>query len=299
VSKAGLEMGRLDVESISYALAPRLNAPGRLGHAIASYELLITQSEGRGEQLAAQLEGLNAERQRLTLEALHKAKERLNPDASLFIVGGEDFPAGVLGVAASKLVDEYYRPAVVLELGSEISRGSARSIPEFNITAALTECHDLLLRFGGHAQAAGFTLPSANVAPLRERLVELARQRLADVELHPVLTIDAELPLSALSGDTFKLIERLAPFGVGNPAPTFLARRVKVADYHYVGSGGEHLKLKLQDGKVIWDAIGFGLGNLAPGIASYLDIVYNLGIDRWEGGERLQLNILDFSPKLT
>ncbi len=296
MSRAGLEMGRLDAESISYTLAPRLNAPGRLAHASTSYELLTTESEERGEQLAAQLEGVNAERQRLTLEVLHKAKDKLTTDAPLLIVGGEDFPPGVLGVVASRLVDEFYRPAAVLALGSEISRGSARSIPEFDIIAALTECHHLLSRFGGHAQAAGFTLPSANVAPLGERLIELARQRLADVELCPVLTIDTEIPLSTLGGDTLKLIERLAPFGAGNPVPTFLTRGVKVVDYRYLGSEGEHLKLKLQDGKVIWDAIGFGLGNRAPSIASYLDIVYNLRVDRWEGTERLQLNIRDFLP---
>jgi len=195
-------------------------------------------------------------------------------------------------VGAGKLVDEFYRPALVLELGPERSRGSARSIPEFNIAAALTLCQDLLLRFGGHAQAAGCTLMTANVEKLRSRLLAIARERLAGVDLRPVVAIDAEMPLSALAGDTFHIIQRLAPFGRGNPAPTFLSRRVEVVDSCTVGRGGEHLKLKLRDGGVIWDAIGFDLGERE--VSSYLDVVYNLEAETWSGRGLLRLNVIDF-----
>lgn len=292
---ARLEMGRLDTESISYMLGPRLNAAGRLDHAIISYELLTTNSQERGRELAAELEAKNAERQRLTLSVLTKAKELLSTahDVPLLLVGGQDFPPGVIGVVAGKLAEEFYRPALVLEFGPEVSRGSARSIPEFDLTAALAECQDLLSRFGGHAQAAGFTLPSANVERLHRRLLEIAQRKLADVELSPVLAIDAEIPLSALSGQTFRLMQRLAPFGMANPVPTFLSRGVKVIDQRRLGNEGEHLKLKLQDGDAIWDGIGFALGHLADSITSYIDIVYNLEVDSWSGTELLRLNIRD------
>jgi single-stranded-DNA-specific exonuclease len=296
---AGLGLGNLDTENISYMLGPRLNAPGRLEHAFLSYELLVTTSSERGRQLAALLEEKNAERQRLTSHVLSKAKEELSPvdpDVPLLMVGGQDFPPGVIGVVAGKLVDEFYRPAVVLELGAEVSRGSCRSIPEFDITAALTQCCELLSHFGGHARAAGFTLPSNNVAALKRKLLEIARRELAGIHFRSTLAIDAEIPLSELSAETFKLVKMLAPFGQDNPAPTFLSHRVRVADWRCLGSKGEHLKLKLRDGDVVWDAIGFDLGHLSPDITPYLDIVYNLGEERWGGAELLRLNILDLLP---
>jgi single-stranded-DNA-specific exonuclease len=299
VRSAGLKMGRLDTQSICYALGPRLNAAGRLAHAMLSYELLMTDSSERATELAAQLEAENAERQKLSLRVLTEAKRRLLPvadDVPLLMVGDQDFPAGVVGVVAGKLADEFYRPAVVLELGPEISRGSARSIPEFDINAALTECQDLLSRFGGHAQAAGFTIPSANIDRLHQQLLEIAKRELADVELSPVLAIDVEIPLSALGGETFKLIKRLAPFGPANPTPTFLSRRARVMEHRCLGTKGEHLRLKLQDGQVVWDAIGFDLGSLAADSAPYIDIVYNLEAEGWSGTELLRLNILDLSP---
>jgi single-stranded-DNA-specific exonuclease len=299
VRRAGLEMGHLDTESISYMLGPRLNAAGRLAHAMLSYELLTANSSERAAQLAAQLEAENAERQKLTLRVLTEAKRRLLPladDVPLLLVGDQDFPAGVIGVVAGKLVEEFYRPAVVLEIGPETSRGSARSIPQFDINAALTECRDLLSRFGGHAQAAGFTTPNANVERLHQQLLEIAKRELAGVELSPVLVIDAEIPLSSLDGETFNLIKSLAPFGQANPMPTFLSRKARVLEHRCLGTNGEHLRLKLQDGQAVWDAIGFALGYLADGIASYIDIVYSLEADNWKGTELLRLNILDLSP---
>jgi single-stranded-DNA-specific exonuclease len=301
VHQAGLEMGHLDTESISYMLGPRLNAAGRLEHGITSFKLLTVNSVEEGRQLAAELEAKNAERQRLTLEVLAEAKERLlpiTPDTPLLIVGSQNFPPGVMGLVAGKLVDEFCRPAVVMEFTAETTRGSARSISEFDITSALSECSDLLSSFGGHTKAAGFTLPNANVERLQQRLLEIAKRELANFDFSPTLTIDAEIPLSSVGGETFNLVNKLAPFGQANPLPTFLSRRVKAVEHHCVGSKGEHLKLKLQDGrfaKVTWDAIGFDLGYLNNSLTPYLDIVYNLEKDNWRG-EFLRLNLLDLSP---
>ena len=294
---AGLEMGKLDEESISYMLGPRLNASGRMAHAVTSYELLATSSRTQARQLAAALESSNSERQRLSTEFFAKAKERLlleGADLPLLMVGGSDYPPGVVGVVAGKLADVFYRPAIVLQLDGEVARGSARSIPEFDIFAALAECQDLLSRFGGHRQAAGFVMPSADVDRLEEQLLEIAARELVGVDLRPVITIDADIPLSTLSGETYKLVSALAPFGQANQVPTFLSRNVKVVNSRNVGSDGDHLKLKLRDGKVVWDAIAFDLGDRK--LSSHLDIVYKLEKEDWSGRQLLRLNIIDFVP---
>jgi len=296
---AGVPLSSIDTEAISWVLGPRLNAAGRLDHAIIGYDLLLTDSPEEAQRLASLLERRNAERQRLTESVLAKAREKLiamGTDSPLLMVGGEDFPSGVVGVVASRLVEGFYRPTVVFELGKQWSRGSARSIPEFDIIAALTDCSDLLGRFGGHPMAAGFTIATEDLGRLHQRLLEIAADRLACIDLRPSIPIDAEIPLSALQGKTFTIMQQLAPFGCGNPYPTFISRNVNVVDYRSVGGDGEHLRLKLRDGDVTWDAIGFRLGNLINEVTPRLDIVYNLEVDRWGGKERLQLNILDFTP---
>jgi len=297
VLSAGLEMGSIDSDSISYALGPRLNASGRMDHAVTSYDLLTTTSHEQARELAAVLEKRNVERQKLTAEGLRHAREILHHEGvekPLLMVGGADYPPGVAGVIAGRLVDEFYRPVIVLNYDGDSVRGSARSIPEFDIVCAFTECEDLLTRYGGHAQAAGFLAPKVNLDKVNQRLVEIAARKLADVDLRPSLVIDAIIPLSAVGKETFKVISRLAPFGQSNESPTFLSQKVKVMDFRTVGGTGKHLKMKLRDGGVIWDAIAFDLGDRQP--TSYIDIVYNLEIDNWNGREQLRLNILDFLP---
>lgn len=297
VRSAGLEMGRLDEQNIGYALGPRLNASGRMDHAVTSYELLMTASRTEARALAARLESNNSDRQRLTMEVWANAREQLlheGVDAPLLLVGGSVYPPGVVGVVAGKLADEFYRPAIVLQLDGDQARGSARSIPEFDILGALTECRDLLTRFGGHRQAAGFLMRRDGIEDLRRRLVEIAATELADVDLRPTITIDADIPLSAASGSVYRLISRLAPFGQGNPAPTFLSRNVKVLESRKVGINEDHLKLKLRDGATAWDAIAFNLASRE--MSSYLDIVYNLEQEDWNGRQLLRLNVIDFVP---
>ena len=294
---AGLEMGEIDSESVSYVLGPRLNASGRMDHAVTSYELLTTSSPEQARDLSAQLEARNIERQRLTAELLTRARAKLlqeGVDKPILIVGGSDFPSGVAGVVAGKLVDEFYRPAIVLNFDDDSARGSVRSIPEFDIIAALAECQDLLSRFGGHSQAAGFLVPKASLDNLTQRLLEIAARELADVDLRPALTIDAMVPLSGLGRETYKVISKLEPFGQANQAPVFLSQKVKVVDSRTVGGTGKHLKLKLRDGQVVWDAIAFDLGDRQ--LSTYLDIVYNLEVENWNGREQLRLNVLDFLP---
>jgi single-stranded-DNA-specific exonuclease len=297
IAQAGLTIGSLDAESISWSIAPRLNAAGRLAHAMTSYNLLMTDSPQEARGMAIWLEQKNEERQRLSAKTLNKAREQVVAQgiSPLLIACDSDYPVGIAGLVAGRLAEEFYRPAIVVKTGELISSGSCRSIPEFNIIMALNQCSKLLAHFGGHSQAAGFTLPTKNLSRLKELLSEMATAQLTGADLRPQLDIDAETRLPELSGNTFQLMQRLAPFGRGNPAPNLLSRGVEVVDCRTMGGNGEHLKLRLKQGGTVWDGVGFRLGSYRAEISPRLDIVYNLEIDRWGGGEKLRLNILDFA----
>ena len=297
IAQAGLNTSKVDTKSISWVIAPRLNTAGRLEHALTSYQLLMTDSPQEAHDLSVWLEQKNTERQRLTTKALTKAREQILAEgiSPLLMVGDEDYPPGVVGLVANRLAEEFYRPTIVVKTGKKICTGSCRSIPEFNIIQALKQCSSMFLHFGGHAQAAGFTLLTNNLARLKQILVQLASAELAGVDLRHHLDIDAEITLPGLGGDTFPLIQQLAPFGQSNPIPTFLSRRVEVVGCRTIGKNREHLKLRLRQGGTVWDGIAFRFGNSLTEIRSPLDIVYKPEVDQWGGVERLQLNILDFA----
>jgi single-stranded-DNA-specific exonuclease len=296
ITQAGLSATDLDSESISWSIAPRLNAAGRLEHAMGSYRLLMTESPEEARGLAKWLEQKNAERQRLTTRVLEKAREQvlIQKELPLLIASDTNYPAGVMGLVAGRLSEEFYRPVIVVRTGEQFCGGSCRSIPEFDIIHALNQCSHLLTNFGGHARAAGFGLKTKNLPRLQQELVELATTELKDVDLRPRIDIDAEVTLPELVGDTFLTIQKMAPFGQGNPAPIFLSHRVEVVNCRTMGNGSDHLRMKLKQGDTVWDGVAFGLGNHLNEIESPLEIVYNLEIDRWGGQEKLRLNILDF-----
>jgi single-stranded-DNA-specific exonuclease len=301
IASAGLETGNLDAETISWIIAPRLNAAGRLAHAMTSYRLLMTDSPHEAQAMARWLEKKNSERQRLTEKAMAQAREQVlaREISPLLIAGNREMPVGIAGLVAGRLSEEFYRPAVVIRVGEKVSSGSCRSIPEFNIILALNRCHRLFYHFGGHSQAAGFTLPTRNLPRLKEHLSELAAAQLEGITLRPQLDIEAEISLAELAGDTYQTIQQLAPFGAGNPVPAILSRNVEVLDCRTMGNSGHHLRLKLRQGGTVWDAVGFRMGENIAEVSSRLDVVYNLELDRWRGAEKLRLNILDFSPAAT
>ncbi len=299
IETAKLEPDHLDTEAISWTMAPRLNAPGRLDHAITSYRLIMASSVEEARQLAQYLEEKNLQRQKLTEEFLMKAKAQLATTGTtqlVLMIGGEDYPSGIAGLIAGRLAEEFYRPAIVYELRETIASGSARSIPEFDVVSALSQCRDLLQRFGGHPGAAGFALPRENLGAMQQRLLDIAGRQLMGIDLRPHLTIDAAIPLSSISGKMYRLVDRFAPFGHENPLPVFLSRRAAVVDYYTIGNASQHLKLRVKDGGMTWRGIGFDLGLLAAEIAPEIDVVYNLVVDRWNGNESLALNVLDFAP---
>ncbi|MFC1978504.1 DHH family phosphoesterase, partial [Chloroflexota bacterium] len=300
ISSARLTVGQVDSEGISFYLAPRINAAARLDHAISSYNLLNTDSPEEAALACRALEMTNRERQRLTGEVLDDAKGKLivsGVDKPLLMVGDASYPSGVVGIVAGRLCDEYYRPAIVYEEHGEQCVGSARSIAEFNIIAALTQCADLFSKFGGHPRAAGFTVAKKDIGMLEDRLQSIAEEQLSGIDLYPYISIDTEVALMRLDSGTYSMIQSLAPFGQENTVPVFFSRGVGVLHCRKMGANGDHLRLKLTDfaGEgAVWDAIGFNLGGLADLVGSHLDIVYNLRISRWGGSEVLEINLLDF-----
>jgi single-stranded-DNA-specific exonuclease len=294
---AGLKLGELSIEDIAWALGPRLNAAGRMDNASTSYQVLTTRSPEEARLLALELEDKNVERQRLSQEGLSRARERLSAKLHLPLLmeGDESYPVGIIGLVAGKLVDEFYKPAVIVNIGPELCRGSCRSITEFNMVSALERCQDLVTAFGGHPLAAGFTVPRQNLARLEQRLVELATDQLTHVDLRPQLVVDAEIPLAKLGGDTFNLIQELGPFGRGNPQPTFLTRQIEVLECRNFGSRNEWLQLKLRQDNVTWRAVDFESRKRREEIPSSIDIIYRLEKSRWNAEQVLSLNLLDFT----
>ncbi len=297
IRHAALKPELIDAGHIGFTLAPRLNAAGRLEHALMAYDLLTTIYPDEAEALAQKLEETNRERQRLTSDLTTRARERVaaraETDALLFVTDPE-FLEGIVGLIASRLVDEFYRPAIAVHRGETESRGSARSINEFNIVAALDACRDLLVRHGGHAMAAGFTVRNENLPALEERLREIAARQLSPAELAPTLAVDAEVALSEMNWALQKSLEQLAPFGYGNREPIFVSRNVLVREARLVGT--EHLKLILSDGQVVWDAIAFRQGSWLGSLPQRIDVAYQLDARTWNGETRLQLNVKDLRP---
>jgi len=297
---AAVKADSMSASTIAYTLGPRLNAAGRLEHALDAYHLLTTLYPDEADTLAQKLDNTNRNRQRLTQDLTAKAQNIVNSHATtdhlLFVVDPE-FPEGIVGLIASRLSEEFYRPAVAVHQGAEESRGSARSISEFNIVNALDECRDLLVRHGGHAMAAGFTVRNENLAPLEARLKQIAARALTGNEIAPTVFVDAEARLSEMGWDVQKSLALLEPFGYGNREPLFVSRHAAVREARVVGNG--HLKLLLDGGEIVWDAIAFRQGDWAAKMPKQIDVVYELDASVWNGKTRLQLNVKDLKPSDT
>jgi single-stranded-DNA-specific exonuclease len=295
-SVAGQTPGQIDAGSIGYSLGPRLNAAGRVEHAQAALRLLMCERIEEAAQFAYQLNEQNRERQRQTAEMVEKAVAQAltaDPDAPILFAANEAFSSGVIGLAASRLVETHYRPAVVMSISDGAARGSARSIPQFHITHALDACKDLLVKHGGHAAAAGFTVELDRLDELKARLTSIAAARRAEDDWSPVLEADALVRLSTLTPEMHAQLARLEPYGMRNPQPIFVSRDIRVERKRGL-KDGLHLKLSLLDEKgKTWDAIAFRMGDRLARLADTIDIAYTLELNTWNGESRLQLNVKD------
>ena len=293
-----LTLARTTAVSIGFILGPRLNAAGRLESALAAYDLLTTTDVKQAGELSQQLNNQNRQRQELTRKMQYDAETIVqadDPDSPLLFAVSPEFNSGVVGLAAARLVETYYRPAVVGQVFEDegVTRCSCRSIPEFQITMALDQCKDLLIRYGGHAAAAGFTVRNENLETLKKRLKSLAKTQLGSKVLRQTLNADAEVPLSELHSKLLKYLDYLQPTGYGNPEAVFVTRNVRVTHSRIVGTEGKHLKLSVTDGHVTFDAIGFRLGYLQSDLPLNVDLMYTFESNEYNGRTTLQLNLKD------
>ena len=297
---SGVPPAKVGSMEIGFSIGPRINAAGRLESAMLAYRLLHSTDEKDVSELAILLQELNQQRQTLTREAQDRVREQmrteLRDDQPLIFASNPSFPQGIIGLVAGRLTEEYFRPSVVLRLGQDESHGSCRSIPQFNITHALDECSDLLIRHGGHAQAAGFTIHNHNIPALKSRLQDIATKSLAGQELVPTVQIDAVLDLNMLNDELFDELQQLEPTGHDNLAPVFCVENVRVGEAKRMGRDEQHLRLKLQGQYKNLDAVGFGLGDWLDHIPARVDLAFQLEMNEWNGKRTLQLNLKDIRP---
>ena len=300
----GLSGKTIDGYHIGFVIGPRINAAGRMSTPDIAARLLLASDDAMAEEarvLAAQLESENIRRQKEEAGIVAEAKKIVETDLdvgsrTVIVVGGEGWHRGVIGIVASKLVDAFHRPAIVLSKDGDISHGSCRSIPSFNMLAALESCAEVMTKFGGHTQAAGLTLESARIRELRARVNEYADSRVQPDDLRPRLWIDGALSFSEMSEQVVEELTVLAPFGVGNPRPVFRAARVEVVDGPRVLKE-RHLKMAFrQEGRVM-RGIAWRAADRESFVAAHrnaIDVAFSLEQDTWNGERYLQLNVADF-----
>ena len=293
---AGVDQANVNSRSIGFALAPRLNAAGRMDHPRLAYDLLTTRDHARAKALAWQLQQLNQERQSETKRLLTEARRQVDPaqrGEALLWVEGHDWPAGIIGLVAGKLAEELGKPTLAVAVGDTEAVGSCRSIPEFDIAAALAARGDLMRRHGGHPRAAGFAVAADRRAALRDALQADARRALEPAKLQPRLEIDCPVTAAEMSLDILDQINVLAPFGASNPEPRFLSRGLTLGGLRTVGTN--HLKTTFAlDGTSI-TGIGFHMADRAQGLSQgqTLDVVYSLQENTWGGFSRLEFVLQD------
>lgn len=299
IGASGIANRSISAEDIGFTLGPRLNAAGRLDSALASLELLLSQDVLRTGYLSQVLNDQNRDRQQITREIQSSAEAialAQEPEPLLLFAASPDYNPGIVGLAASKLQEKYYRPAIVAQQGEQYTRASCRSIAEFHITDALDECADLLVHHGGHAAAAGFTVRNDHLPELIERMRAIAAEKLSDKDLRPKLKGDVELPLAELKPEILADLAALQPTGQRNPMATFVSRGLAVRKKRALGQDNAHLKLIVSDGQITYDAIAFRFGHLYENLPATIDMLYTFEINEYNGRASLQLNVKDLKP---
>lgn len=302
---SGVAEGPVDASQVAFRLGPRLNAAGRLERgdtgsgsgAGIGVHLLTARQIGEARPLAQQLDRANARRQQLEEELLREVEAMIAAQPGLLagkslVLGWDGWPVGLLGLAASRLVEAYYRPTVLISFEGERGRGSARSIPSFHLYQGFQGCAPLIESFGGHAMAAGLALHKENLEGFRRRFEEIASP-LTEADLTPALHLDARLGLPDISEALVLELNRLAPFGPGNPEPLFEARGLQVAESRLLGSSRSHLRLKLHQDGLLREAIGFSLGHLFVRPGDRVDLAFEATINEWQGRRAIQLRLRD------
>ncbi|AIM15729.1 MULTISPECIES: single-stranded-DNA-specific exonuclease RecJ [Neobacillus] len=301
---AGVEPLSINEETIAFTLGPRINAVGRLEDATMAVQLLLTNDENEAKELAEEMEALNRERQAIvnliTEEAINEVERNYPIETNkVLVLGKEGWNAGVIGIVASRLVEKYYRPTIVFSFDREkgVAKGSARSIPGFDLFQNLSTCRDILPHFGGHPMAAGMTLSIDDVGELRERLNGLANDQLTDEDFIPVTYLDEEVQINDIDLESLDELNLLSPFGVENAKPMVLINDVDITSIRKIGSDQNHLKIVVNKNGNSLDGIGFGLGSLVDEIspAAQISLIGELSINEWNNIRKPQIFVHDLS----
>ncbi|OGX18748.1 MAG: single-stranded-DNA-specific exonuclease RecJ [Omnitrophica WOR_2 bacterium RBG_13_44_8b] len=297
IRSAGIKNRKFTSTFVSFILAPRINASGRMDTAEVSLNLLLSKTQEEADKLAGIIEGHNRQRQKVESRIMDEAEDLINKEINfkehkIIVIAKENWHQGVLGIVASKLADRFYRPAIVISLDEDLCKGSARSIKNFHLFDALLECKQFLSTFGGHAHAAGLVITRDSIEDFKHNINRLASQRMSLEDLLPSLEIDAQVGFADLNEDIVEELQRLEPFGTGNPEPLFYTRNLKIKGEAQTLSR-ETLKFWVTDGDIVYQAIGFGMSNLKNSLmnADYIDLVYSPRIDDWAGETGIILEI--------
>ncbi len=311
---AGIAKSEMDTYHIGFVIAPRINAAGRMEHADTALRLLLTDDEMEAETLAQKLEALNQARQMQTERILSEAREQvmLYSNHKILLAAGEGWHKGIVGLVAGKLTEEFARPVLVLEKSAEEATGSARSVGSFNIMEAISQSKDILVRYGGHPQAAGFTLRTEHIETFRKNLLDYAEDSLSEDDLSPVLYYDAEINLSQVTDEFVEFIARFEPTGIGNPKPRFKISDLIVKSVKALGNEGKHLRINVNHSSPsreeagppepfgrgmgeVMGCIGFNLGYWADKLKANdrIDIICEPQWNEWNGERKIQLKIVD------
>jgi single-stranded-DNA-specific exonuclease len=297
---AGLMGKEISTGQVVFILAPRINAIGRLGDAVKAIKLLTTRDENVATEIARFLESENKRRKAIDQQTLAEALAQIEDDVDMdgeraIVLSSSGWHQGVIGIVASRLVEKYYLPTVLISIDGGVGKGSARSIPAFHMYEALKSCDDILLRFGGHKYAAGLTIDPKNIPEFRQRLQAIAREQLTPDDLTAKLKIDAELDLDEIDMEFVKMIELFAPFGPQNMRPVFMTRNINIVGQPYV-VGRNHLKMKVRTGNRDYDVIGFNFGEHANSLAMHgvdVNMAYVVEVNTYFDQPRIQLRVKD------
>ncbi|MBR5809379.1 MAG: single-stranded-DNA-specific exonuclease RecJ [Clostridia bacterium] len=295
---AGAGGKSIDANSVAFFASPRLNAAGRLESAALSVELMICDNDDRAKEIAEYLDELNAQRkdieQKIFEEAYKKAEE-MGEDKLVYVISGENWNHGVIGIVASRIAEMFYRPCILISVEDGKGKGSGRSVPEMNLFDALSDSEDLLTAFGGHSQAAGLSIQEENIEEFSKKINEFAKKNVDVANLVPKLDIDCNLMGQNVTLQAAKMIESLAPFGEGNEIPVFSMQGLKVIACQTMGVDKKHLRLRLSDGSNVFNAVGFGMGELLEklNIGAIVSVAFNMNVNTYQGSETLQLILKD------
>ena len=287
----------LDSTTISFGVAPRINACGRMGHADEALKLFLSKDIYEVNELTKKLNDYNKMRQEkeksIYEDAVNQIEKNKLYENCAIVVGGDNWHHGVIGIVSSKITDLYFKPSILLCYEGDLAKGSGRSIPGFDLHDALMKCQDTIEKFGGHSMAIGITIKKDNFDKFANELEQIAKDSKID-EIVPIINVDAKINLNEVSRETVESLKQLEPFGEGNKTPIFALKNLKVDSIRSL-SEGKHIKMTLKDGNSVVNAIGFNLGYLADEyrIGDKIDVVGTLEINSFNGVDSLQINIKD------